>query len=82
MWEYNMNCRFEKERFLPLIRKERLALEGSSILSKIVVEDEYNHLVPTEDRDETGKTRSDVFVPNFFVGKVPVNILKRREEHS
>ncbi|KAL9131154.1 MAG: hypothetical protein Q9217_000855 [Psora testacea] len=68
-WEYNMNYRFEKETVLPIIRKEMIAMGGSSILSKIVVEDEYNHLDPIEDQDKTGKTRNGVFVLKSFRGK-------------
>ena len=69
IWEYNMHYRFEKERILPIIGKEKLAMGGSSILFKIVVEDEYNHLDPTEDRDDTGKTRNNIFVLKSFRGK-------------
>ena len=44
--EYNMNVHLHKEEILPIIHKEEIGCGGNAIIFKIVVDEEYNKLVP------------------------------------
>ena len=44
--EYNMNLHLHKEEILPIIYKEEIGHGGNGIIYKIVVDEEYNKLVP------------------------------------
>lgn len=47
--EYGMDYRFKEEDILPIIRKEKIGEGGSAIIYKIVVDEEYNSLLPRGD---------------------------------
>ena len=44
--EYNMNLRLHKEEILPIIAKEEIGDGGNAVIFKIVIDEEYNKLVP------------------------------------
>lgn len=44
--EYNMNLHLQKEDILPITHKEKIGSGGNAIIYKVVVEKEYNKLVP------------------------------------
>lgn len=44
--EYNMNLHLYKEDILPIIHKEEIGQGGNAVIFKIIVEGEYNRLVP------------------------------------
>ena len=44
--EYNMNVRLHKEQILPIVHKEEIGRGGNGTISKVVVDEEYNRLVP------------------------------------
>ncbi|KAI4126118.1 MAG: hypothetical protein LQ338_003923, partial [Usnochroma carphineum] len=44
--EYNMDLHLHKEEILPILHKQEIGRGGNAIVSKIVVDEEYNRLVP------------------------------------
>ena len=44
--EYNMNLHLHKEEILPIIHKDEIGHGGNAVIFKIVVDEEYNKLVP------------------------------------
>ncbi|KAL9612988.1 MAG: hypothetical protein Q9167_002465 [Letrouitia subvulpina] len=44
--EYNMNLHLHKEEILPITYKEKIGSGGNAVIFKVVVEKEYNKLVP------------------------------------
>ena len=44
--KYNMGVHFKEEHILPIIHKKQIGTGGSSIVYKIVVDEEYNQLRP------------------------------------
>lgn len=45
--EYNMNDRSKEDDILPIIRKEKIGQGGSAVVYKIVVDRDYNALLPS-----------------------------------
>ncbi|KAL9125734.1 MAG: hypothetical protein Q9217_005105 [Psora testacea] len=44
--EYNMNLYLHKEEILPIIHKQEIGHGGNAVVFKIIVDEEYNKLVP------------------------------------
>lgn len=48
--EYNMSVSFKEDDILPIIRKEKIGEGGSAIVYKIVVDADYNALLPSDQK--------------------------------
>ncbi|KAL9129565.1 MAG: hypothetical protein Q9217_002021 [Psora testacea] len=63
----HMDDHFDKDRILPIIEKKELSEGGSAITHRVVVEDEYNELIPrTNDGTAAGCQRTNVFVVKTY----------------
>ena len=68
-WEFcveslknDMHVYLEKDRILPIIESEKIALGGSAVIYKITVLKEYNELEPSKDTRKEANLKNGVFI--------------------
>lgn len=64
--DYDTSCRLETDEIIPINRKEKIGDGGSAIIYKIVLDKEYDNLIPPGDGQDSEGHHQNVYVLKTF----------------